>query len=296
MTPFERVQRAVDFIETHLQAELNTAEIAAAACYSSFHFQRLFRAVSGLSVQGYVRQRRLSEAARLLRDPACSVLDAALAYGYQSHEAFSRAFAASFGISPSECRRQPDVFVGQARMEFLPRQGDPGQIAGKAPSIRLHEPCLLIGKTWATSLEADYYADIGNFYREFGETESYLQIPNKAAPAWCYGASYDYHDNGDFAFLVGEQVTHLPEAMPAGFVALSLPGGYYAEFEAHGPVNTVQIVRDYIYGTWLPNARYERSDGPDFEITDVCNSRFPDALCIKVYIPLLADSVKLPRE
>ena len=286
MTPFERIQRAVDFIETHLQAELDMAEIAAAACYSSFHFQRLFRAISGLSVQGYVRQRRLSEAARLLRDPACSVLDAALAYGYQSHEAFSRAFVASFGINPSECRRQPDVFAGQARMEFLPRQGDLGLIASKAPNIRLHEPCLLIGKAGATSLEADYYADIGNAYREFGETESYLQIPNKAAPARSYGVSYDYHDNGDFAFLVGERVTHLPEAMPAGFVALSLPGGFYAEFEVYGPVNTVQIVRDYIYGTWLPNARYERTDGPDFEITDVCNSRFPDAMCIKVYIPL----------
>lgn len=288
MTPFERIQRAVDFIEAHLQAELNMAEIAAEACYSAFHFQRLFRAISGLSVQTYVRQRRLSEAARMLRDPACSVLDAALAYGYQSHEAFSRAFAASFGINPSECRCQPEPLVGQARMEFLPRQSEPGQTVCKAPSIRFHEPYLLIGKTRTTNLESDYYADIVSFYHEFGDTESYLQIPNRAAPAWCYGVSYDHRDNGDFAFLVGEQVTHLPEALPEGFVSLTLPSGYYAEFEAYGPAITGKIVRDYIHGTWLPNACYERTEGPDFEITDVCNSRYPDAMRIKVYIPLCA--------
>ncbi|MBK9615759.1 MAG: helix-turn-helix transcriptional regulator [Uliginosibacterium sp.] len=157
MTPFERIQRAVDFIETHLQAELNMAEISAAACYSSFHFQRLFRAISGLSVQGYV-QRRLSRLHACCAT-ACSVLDAALTYGYQSHEAFSRALW-PLRHQPIGVPAAAGVLRVRPEWEFLPAVTPPDRQQGA--EIRLHEPCLLIGKTGTTSLEADYYADISS--------------------------------------------------------------------------------------------------------------------------------------
>lgn len=45
-------------------------------------------------------------------------------------------------------------------------------------------------------------------------------------------------------------------------------------------------MRRYIYGTWLPNSKYERREGPDFEITDVLNSTIPNEMKMKIYIPI----------
>ena len=74
MNDYERIQNAVQFIEEHLQNDLNITDIAAKSCFSPFHFQRLFQAISGFSVYQYIRNRRLSEAALLLEKTDRSIL------------------------------------------------------------------------------------------------------------------------------------------------------------------------------------------------------------------------------
>ena len=65
-----------------------------------------------------------------------------------------------------------------------------------------------------------------------------------------------------------------------------IPEGKYAEFKVDGPVGIAQNTWRYIYGTWLPNSNYERREGPDFEVTDVCNSSYPERMMMKIYIPV----------
>lgn len=71
-----------------------------------------------------------------------------------------------------------------------------------------------------------------------------------------------------------------------GFVNMTIPGGKYAVFKIDGSVEVAQNTWRYIYRAWLPNSNYERAEGPDFEVTDVCNSRYPDQMDMKMYIPL----------
>ncbi|WP_255990157.1 AraC family transcriptional regulator [Chitinolyticbacter albus] len=292
MTPFERIQRAIDFIEAHLREKMSMATIAAPTNYSAFHFQRLFRAISGFSVQSYIRQRRLTEAARMLANPQTTILDAAVAYGYCSHEAFTRAFEACFAVPPSEYRKQRNKPAGQRKLDLCTGAPFRDGVGGKAPDIRFLETRTVIGKVYRTHLESgNFYADIGGFYRDFGESGSYLNIPDRAQPGLCHGVSCHYQDDGQFDFVIGEKVIQPATALPEGFTAVSLPAGWYAEFDASGPIDTVPRIRDYIYGIWLPNSRYERTDGPDFEVTDVPASCFPDDLRIKVYIPLREETV-----
>lgn len=105
MDDYERIQNAVHFIEEHLQNDLNITDIAAKSCFSPFHFQRLFQAISGFSVYQYIRNRRLSEAALLLEKTDRSILDIAIDFGYGSQEAFGRAFSQYFGITPAKYRK-----------------------------------------------------------------------------------------------------------------------------------------------------------------------------------------------
>lgn len=94
------------WIERHLDDPLNVDVIAARASLSPYHFSRLFSARMGRSVMAHVRGRRLIRAAqRLTADLGLRLVDLALDCGFDSQEAFTRAFARVFGVSPGRFRR-----------------------------------------------------------------------------------------------------------------------------------------------------------------------------------------------
>jgi AraC family transcriptional regulator len=100
------INRAIDHIEANLTQEIDLSEVAAAAGYSPFHLSRLFRAMTGETPGGYIRKRRLSEAARQLLASKRRILDIALDHQFGSQAAFTRAFRAAFGISPGAYRKR----------------------------------------------------------------------------------------------------------------------------------------------------------------------------------------------
>ncbi len=101
-----RILRVLEHVQTHLDAPLTPATLAGVACFSPFHFQRVFRALVGESVMGHVRRLRLERAAWKLKFGDQPVTRIALDSGYEAHEAFTRAFSACFGCPPSRFRAQ----------------------------------------------------------------------------------------------------------------------------------------------------------------------------------------------
>ena len=98
------VEKALWYVEGHLRQEISLADIAANTGVSRHHLLRAFGGATGLSVMRYVRGRRLSEAAHRLADGASDILGVAVDTGYNSHEAFTRAFGEQFGVTPAEVR------------------------------------------------------------------------------------------------------------------------------------------------------------------------------------------------
>ena len=104
LTIYEQIQEAVDLIERDLSGDV-TAQIAARSAGMSLRsFHSYFPALTGYRFAEYVRKRRLSEAGDLLRTTGASILAVALESGYESNEAFTRAFKGEFGMTPSEFR------------------------------------------------------------------------------------------------------------------------------------------------------------------------------------------------
>ena len=103
------IQRALDYVEAHLQEEIDYEAAAKEACSSAFHFQRVFRVLCGFSLGEYIRMRRLSLAASDLVDTSEKVIDIALKYGYDTPESFTRAFTRFHGITPTEARRGGNI-------------------------------------------------------------------------------------------------------------------------------------------------------------------------------------------
>jgi AraC family transcriptional regulator len=101
----QRILRVLTHIQEHLDEALDLEELAQVACFSSFHFHRIFAAMTGETIADHVRRLRLERAAIELRSGAKQVIQVALDAGYEAHEAFTRAFKAAYGVSPAEFRR-----------------------------------------------------------------------------------------------------------------------------------------------------------------------------------------------
>lgn len=103
----ERVDRVIDFIGKHLDEELELDELCRIACFSKYHFHRLFTAYTGLPLMNYIKWLRLKRAAhQLIVHKEETIINIALDAGFESHESFSRAFKQVCGQSPSEFRRE----------------------------------------------------------------------------------------------------------------------------------------------------------------------------------------------
>ena len=103
------IQRAIDYVESHLDETVDYGAVAREAASSPFHFQRMFAMVCGYTLGDYIRMRRLSVAADELYRTDDRIIDIALRSGYDTPESFSRAFTRFHGISPSEARRGGNV-------------------------------------------------------------------------------------------------------------------------------------------------------------------------------------------
>jgi AraC family transcriptional regulator len=93
------------YIRQHIDEPLSREVLAAVAGFSVSHFHRIFTASMGESIACYVRRVRLERAGRKLRMGAVDITEVALAAGYDTHAAFSKAFKQQFGLSPSEFRQ-----------------------------------------------------------------------------------------------------------------------------------------------------------------------------------------------
>ncbi len=106
------------YIREHIQEPLDRETLAAVAGFSIPHFHRVFTAQVGESAASYVRRLRLERAARKLRMGAVDITEVALAAGYDSHAAFSKAFRQQFGLSPREFRQLGCTAATQLLTEY----------------------------------------------------------------------------------------------------------------------------------------------------------------------------------
>lgn len=111
---FRRLTRARDLLATGYSERVTLERAAREACLSPFHFQRLFSRTFGQTPQDFLTRRRMDTAKDLLADGDLPVTQVCLEVGYSSMGTFSHRFAALFGHSPSEYRRQVRRWIAPA--------------------------------------------------------------------------------------------------------------------------------------------------------------------------------------
>jgi len=100
----EQLNRAIDYIEANLEDKIDLDTVAKISCQSKEGFQRTFSLIMNMSINEYIRKRRMTLAAIELRCSTIKIIDLAFKFGYESPEAFTRSFKELFGIPPSKVR------------------------------------------------------------------------------------------------------------------------------------------------------------------------------------------------
>ncbi|NCA93346.1 AraC family transcriptional regulator [bacterium] len=101
------VERMQNYISEHLTEEIKLVDLACEAGYSPWHASRIFKELTGKSPFEYIRDMRLTQAAKSLRNGNKKIVDTAYDYVFGSHEGFTRSFFKEFGITPSEYKYNP---------------------------------------------------------------------------------------------------------------------------------------------------------------------------------------------
>lgn len=99
-----RVLKVMIYIEEHIDEDLTMEKLAKVGCYSPFHFQRVFQAVVGETIHGYVKRLRMQTAAGRLRYTDSTVTEIALDANFETPSAFTKAFKQYMGSSPRSYR------------------------------------------------------------------------------------------------------------------------------------------------------------------------------------------------
>ena len=271
------VERAIWAVESGLERDLDLEGLAAIAGVSPYHLTRAFGATTGLTLMRYVRERRLTEAARRLAGGAPDILAVALAAGYGSHEAFTRAFRDHFGLTPEAARERAGA--GLDLTEPLLMQPDI-RIVLEAPRVVDGAPLDLVGLDRRYTAAGS--AAIPAQWQAFGSWIG--RIPGQSGHV-AYGVIHDGDDEGSTGYLPGVAVAGTG-APPDGLVRMRLPARRYAVFRHAGHVSEIRRVWQAIWSEGLPAAGLSPAQAPEFERYD---ERFDPATGhggFEIWIPL----------
>ena len=262
------IQKAIDYIEQNLSETLDIEDIAGKAAISPFYFQRIFGALCGMTVGDYIRARRMTLAAQELVRTETKVIDAALKYGYDSPDSFTKAFLRFHGISPSKAREPGAPLRSLAPLHIkITLEG------GSMLDYRIVEkaPFTIMGVKRPFNSDTSY-EEIPKFWNEW------LAQGEKRPVMGTFGVCIDMKGK-DFDYWIAD--LYFPwEEIPAGCETRVIPGSLWAQFPC--TIKTLQDTNTKIWSEWMPALQgYELAGEYDIEVYLPPEEGSPD---MKVYI------------
>jgi AraC family transcriptional regulator len=293
------MHRVTAYIDQHLDQYLDLETLAEVAHFSPFHFHRLFSALMGETLGAYLRRRRCEVGAtRLLAQPKISVLQIALGVGFGSAEAFTHAFGARFGCSPTTWRLQ------QATERAAISK--PDQALSKPDQVQLHETIKnsapikpetpmkvqIIERKPTPIAYLRHVGPYGQQINTFWQTRVYpWMVENGLIGQTRYGISHD-----DPHVTAPEQCRYdagceIPANVLAGGEAhrTTIPGGQYAVLSFTGVVADFEPAWDALLRDWLPSSGLQLDSRPMFEYYPTDSSYDPSTgvLECKLCVPVM---------
>lgn len=275
----ERLNQSMNYIEEHLADGIDMEALGRIACCSSYHFQRMFTYMAGVTLSEYIRRRKMSLAAVDLQGGDAKVIDIAEKYGYKSPTAFNRAFQSVHKIAPSAVREEgvsiksfpPITFAiavkGGEEMNYRIETKDAFRIVGvSAPLYReIEKNFTIVPQMWQDA------ATNGTIQKLAGMMDTDLK--------GLLGVSACGNEE-EWKYFIAVASTQ----ESGKFEEYTVPASTWAVFPGEGTNQSIQELEQRIVTQWLPASGYEYADAPDIEVyinPDPQNARY------EVWIPVV---------
>lgn len=245
----QRIDRVIDFIGANLDADLNLEHLSNIACFSKYHFHRLFTAYTGLSLHQYVKWLRLKRAAhQLIVEKDITIIEIALNAGFESHESFTRAFKQICGLNPTEFKKIMKWDAWEKPPYSLPNNGE------KIMNVIIK------------NMPARHLAVL----EHRGDPQKLGESVHKLL-TWCKdksiilnpGESFGFAYDDPYKVSANEFRFDLAVTIPKniklsdGIIAREMPEGRYAVAVHKGSRNNIGDTVYGLYRNWLPNSNEE---------------------------------------
>lgn len=283
----KKMNEAMTYIEEHLDREIDLKHAARIAVCSEHHFKRMFSFLAGVTLSEYIRRRRLTLAAFELQSGEERVLDLALKYGYDSADAFTRAFRQLHDVTPSEARRGGRLLKAYPPMTFrLTIEG------GNQMNYRIaeKEAFRVVGIMKRVPIVFNgVNPEIAAMWQSLDmEKIGIMKGLSNTDPIGLVSASTNFseermEEKGGLDHYIGAATTL---SVPDGFASLEIPASTWAVFESVGKFpNTLQDIWGRIYSEWFPSSAYQQAEGPEMLWNEMRDQSAPDYRS-EIWIPV----------
>jgi AraC family transcriptional regulator len=274
---------SIDYIEDNLTESITMEDISKIAMSSPYHYQRMFYLLTGFTVYEYIRNRRLSKAASELITTDTKVIDIALKYGYESSEAFSRAFKKMHGATPTNIKKN------KLSIKAFPKLVIQIKLKGDVPMdyrIEKKQAFSFSGITRTICTEnGTNFIDIPKFWQEVIQDGSLNKLRKNVNSDMCIGACMpmDSKIDKEFDYVIGIFTDHELE----GYSNFNVPSTDWAIFEVKGPVGEkLQETWKRIFSEWFPATGFAHDNLPELEVYYGGDTNNPDYIT-EIWIPII---------
>ena len=264
----QRINRVIDYLRKNLHRQVKLEELAKVACFSEFHFHRIFGAVSGETLKSFTNRLRLEKAARLLRYTSQKLTVIALECGFPSSATFSRAFRSGYGTSPSQFRKSGAIKKRKICKELFP-EGEYG-VAMSAEEKSAAFPVRLIDIPERTVA----YVRITNAFELDRVLAALKTVVEWAKSQKIFSQGVLFGMTVDDPHVTPKHLyryevclaSSFPFECMEGMSKLKMPAMRYAAIKVSGDIHKVATAWDYLYRDWLISSPYEAEHAPALEV------------------------------
>lgn len=268
----KQLNEVMDYIEDNLQSKISYEKIAQIAGCSSYNFQRMFSYIADKPLSEYIRNRRLTLAAFDVLKSNERIIDIGIKYGYESQDAFSRAFRNFHGELPSAVRNEavslkscPKLsfqitIKGAENMKYQIEQWPAFKVAGITTKVKTDKAFEIVPQIWDKAWKDGTMRKFMEFFPDY-RPAGFLGIAT--------GGQDGNSEEMDYILGITNHVdisdcNYVPH--PEEMTEYSYPAATWVVINADGDIPyAVQAVYKQFYSEWLPSSGYKLADLPVIE-------------------------------
>ncbi len=274
----ERMNKVVEHIEHNLNLETDISQLASIACYSEFHFHRLFRLYVGESIHSYKKRLLLERSVKQLLYSDDSITEIAFKSGYDNQSSFNKAFKKQFSCAPNQVRKQK-VSIKKTAIKVKLIEGNIMQ-----PTIESIESIPVIcarGKGDYKEASAEAWGKLMKFTYSNKLMDKSVRMIGIAHDD--PNVTESNHIRYDACVDISADIRNEEDLQ-----ARTIAGGNYAVFMHKGAYDKLNDTYSMIFNSWLPESDHKLRDEPCFEIylnRDPRKTK-PENLKTEIYLPI----------